>query len=56
MFLLLCCDTAVIICIMEQMAVLRILDRSDLYADQVEEHLYSTCNRKLIESVPDPDY
>ena len=41
---------------MEQMAVLRILDRNDLFAHQVEEHLSSTRNRELIESILDPDY
>ena len=49
------CDTAVTSCIMEQIAVLRIFDRSDLFAHQVEEYLYSTYNRELIESVLDPD-
>ncbi len=41
---------------MKQMAVLRILDRNDLFAHQVEEHLFSTCGRELIESILDPDF
>ncbi len=49
-------DTASVICLKEQIAILKRLDRSHSFADHVVQYLHDNFNQELIDSVPDPDY
>ena len=49
-------DTAAVTCLKEQIVALQRLDRSEFFADFIEDYLYRTYSHDLIESVPDPDY
>ena len=49
-------DTAAVTCIKEQIFALQRLDRRNILAGIVEDHLYGNFPYDLIKSVPDPDY